>query len=39
LCAAGKRADVEAALAAEEGVEVLDWKLAHQGLVVNETYE
>src|SRR4026209_1211573 len=34
LCAAGRRADVEAALAAEEGAEVLDWKLAQEGLVV-----
>jgi D-glycero-alpha-D-manno-heptose-7-phosphate kinase len=38
LCAAGRRADVEAALAAEEGVEVLDWKLARQGLTVTEHY-
>jgi hypothetical protein len=37
LCAAGRRADVEAALAAEEGAEVLDWKLAREGLVVKET--
>jgi len=39
LCAAGRRAEVEAALAVEEGAEVLDWKLAEQGLVVTETYD
>src|SRR6201988_1399516 len=37
LCASGRRADVEAALAAEEGAEVLDWKLAREGLIVTET--
>jgi D-glycero-alpha-D-manno-heptose-7-phosphate kinase len=37
LCKAGRRKDVEAALAAEEGAEVLDWKLAHEGLTVKET--
>ena len=37
LCAAGRKADVEAALAAEEGAEVLDWKLAKDGLTVTET--
>ena len=37
LCASGRRADVEAALAAEEGAEVLDWKLATEGLTVTET--
>jgi D-glycero-alpha-D-manno-heptose-7-phosphate kinase len=34
LCKSGRRADVEAALAAEAGVEVLDWKVATEGLVV-----
>ncbi len=34
LCAPGRRADVEAALASEEGVEVLDWKVAREGLTV-----
>jgi D-glycero-alpha-D-manno-heptose-7-phosphate kinase len=34
LCAAGKRAGVERVLAAEEGVEIIDWKLAPEGLVV-----
>ena len=37
FCAAGRRADVEAALAAEEGAEVLDWKLAHDGLTVTNS--
>jgi D-glycero-alpha-D-manno-heptose-7-phosphate kinase len=37
LCTAGKRAGVEQALAAEEGVEVIDWKLAREGLVVKES--
>lgn len=36
LCKSGRRADVEAALAAEEGVEVLDWKVAADGLTVTE---
>jgi D-glycero-alpha-D-manno-heptose-7-phosphate kinase len=39
LCAAGRRADVEQALMSEEGVEVLDWKVAKEGLVVKESYE
>ena len=34
LCKSGRRADVEAALAAEEGVEILDWKVATEGLTV-----
>ena len=34
LCSAGKRAGVERVLAAEEGVEIIDWKLASEGLVV-----
>jgi len=34
LCTAGKRAAVEQVLAAEEGVEIIDWKLASEGLVV-----
>ena len=38
LCKSGRRADVEAALAAEEGVEVLDWKVATEGLTVTETF-
>ena len=39
LCAPGKRTDVERALLTEQGVEVLDWKLAREGLVVTESYE
>ena len=34
LCAPGRRADVEAALASEEGAEVLDWKVGREGLTV-----
>jgi D-glycero-alpha-D-manno-heptose-7-phosphate kinase len=37
LCAEGRKQDVEAALASEEGVEVLDWKVAREGLVVSES--
>jgi D-glycero-alpha-D-manno-heptose-7-phosphate kinase len=37
LCAEGRKQDVEAALATEEGVEVLDWKVSREGLVVNES--
>ena len=37
LCAEGRREDVERALAEEEGVEVLNWKLAREGLVVRES--
>jgi D-glycero-alpha-D-manno-heptose-7-phosphate kinase len=36
LCAEGRRRDVERALL-EEGVEVLDWKLAREGLTVRES--
>ncbi len=36
LCREGRKSDVERALAAEEGAEVLDWKLAEEGLTVNE---
>ncbi|HEV2912787.1 MAG TPA: hypothetical protein VGX92_05665 [Pyrinomonadaceae bacterium] len=35
FCAEGRRGDVERALAEEAGVEVLDWKIARDGLVVN----
>lgn len=37
LCAPGRRAEVEAALASEEGAEVLDWKIAREGLTVVTT--
>ncbi|HKO61177.1 MAG TPA: hypothetical protein VJV03_08470 [Pyrinomonadaceae bacterium] len=36
LCSEGRKHDVEAALAAEEGAEVIDWKFSHEGLVVKE---
>ena len=35
FCREGRRQDVENALVVENGVEVLDWKVAHQGLVVS----
>lgn len=38
LCSNGRRLDVERALAEEDGVEVLDWKVANEGLVVTESY-
>ena len=38
LCAEGRKADVERALTAEHGAEVLDWKVAREGLIINETY-
>ena len=37
LCAEGRKADVERALSEEEGVEVLDWKVSREGLVVKES--
>lgn len=37
LCTPGRRQDVERALASEEGVEVLDWKVAKEGLVVTQS--
>jgi D-glycero-alpha-D-manno-heptose-7-phosphate kinase len=39
LCTPGRRADVERALATAEGVEVLDWKVATEGLVITEKFE
>ncbi|MGH9971261.1 MAG: GHMP kinase [Pyrinomonadaceae bacterium] len=36
FCAEGRRSDVERALAAAEGAEVLQWKVAREGLVVKE---
>jgi D-glycero-alpha-D-manno-heptose-7-phosphate kinase len=35
LCAKGGKTDVERALAAEPGAVVLDWRAAHEGLIVN----
>ena len=37
LCAEGRKADVERALAEEQGAEVLDWKVAREGLIIKET--
>jgi D-glycero-alpha-D-manno-heptose-7-phosphate kinase len=37
LCEDGRRADVERALSVEDGVEILEWKIDPQGLVVCET--
>lgn len=34
LCADGRKADVEKALATEPGAEVIDWKFSQEGLVV-----
>jgi D-glycero-alpha-D-manno-heptose-7-phosphate kinase len=39
LCTPGRRAEVEQALATEDGVEVLDWKVAKEGLMVKESYD
>jgi D-glycero-alpha-D-manno-heptose-7-phosphate kinase len=36
FCEEGQRATVETALAAEESVEVLDWQISAEGLIVNE---
>ena len=35
FCEDGRRAEVEKALAAEQGCQVLDWHLNTDGLVVN----
>ena len=37
FCAEGRRQEVEHALAEEEGVEVLDWKITRDGLTVRES--
>jgi D-glycero-alpha-D-manno-heptose-7-phosphate kinase len=36
LCDEGRKADVERALRHQAGVEVLDWKIAREGLVVTK---
>jgi len=36
LCAAGEKLQVERALAEVKGVEVLDWKIAREGLLIRE---
>src|SRR3954469_2384979 len=37
LCAEDRKADVESALAAERGAEILKWKVSREGLIVLET--
>jgi D-glycero-alpha-D-manno-heptose-7-phosphate kinase len=37
LCGPSRKADVERALSEEEGVEVLDWKVAREGLLISES--
>jgi D-glycero-alpha-D-manno-heptose-7-phosphate kinase len=36
LCGEGKKSQVERALAAEPGVEILNWKIAREGLTIRE---
>jgi len=36
LCAEGRKRDVERALAEEDGAEILNWKVAREGLVISE---
>lgn len=35
LCAEGRKQDVEKALSAEQGAEIIDWKFSREGLTVN----
>jgi D-glycero-alpha-D-manno-heptose-7-phosphate kinase len=37
LCTPGRKQELESALAAEKGAEVLNWKVSREGLIVNET--
>lgn len=37
FCEEGRRQEVERALAAEEGAEILDWKIDREGLIVHES--
>jgi len=37
LCAEGKKPEVERALGSEEGVEILEWRVAREGLVVTSS--
>jgi D-glycero-alpha-D-manno-heptose-7-phosphate kinase len=39
FCAEGRKQEVERALAEEKGVEVLNWKIAREGLTIRETEE
>ena len=36
LCSEGRKPDVEAALAAQDGAEVIDWSFSHEGLAIKE---
>jgi D-glycero-alpha-D-manno-heptose-7-phosphate kinase len=38
FCEDGRRQEVERALSEEQGVEILDWRLAREGLTVRESY-
>ena len=37
LCAEGRKANVESALAGEKGAEVIDWKFSREGLIVTQS--
>jgi D-glycero-alpha-D-manno-heptose-7-phosphate kinase len=37
LCAEGRKADVERALIAEDGAEIIDWKFSREGLIITES--
>ena len=37
LCAEGRKQDVERALGKEDGAEILDWKVAREGLIIKES--
>src|SRR5712671_6874994 len=37
LCAEGRKPDVERALGAEKGAEILDWKFSKEGLIVTQS--
>jgi D-glycero-alpha-D-manno-heptose-7-phosphate kinase len=37
LCTEGRKPDVERALTGEEGAEILDWKVAREGLMISES--
>src|SRR5207244_5009577 len=36
LCGEGRKRDVERALASQEGAEVLNWKVSHEGLLLQD---
>jgi D-glycero-alpha-D-manno-heptose-7-phosphate kinase len=37
LCSEGRKADVERALAGEDGAEIIDWKFAREGLTITKS--